>query len=95
MFGNDDPVWRFNHYAYLSLADARRKSQANKNPFIKDYDETMDEYFSRVEDTEVLRYVPALKNRMERVIGEDPPVRPDDWEPMLMNSTNGGNTTLV
>jgi hypothetical protein len=86
-------VWKFNHYAFLSLADARRKSQMNRNPFIKDFDAVMDEYFSRVEDKEVLHYVPALKERMERVIKADPPVRPDDWEPPSVNSTTGVNTT--
>jgi hypothetical protein len=86
-------VWKFNHYAYLSLADARRKSEMNRNPFIKDFDAAMDEYFSRVEDKEVLHYVPALKERMERVIRADPPVRPDDWESLSVNTTNSVNAT--
>jgi hypothetical protein len=69
-----------NHYAYQSQEDARRKSQANKNPFM-DFNEEIDSFFSREKDTEVHYLLPKLKERMLKVIQEHPPAHPDDWSP--------------
>jgi len=77
----DDEVWKFNHYAFLSLADARRKSEMNRNPFIKDFDKDMDEFFSRVRDTEIYHFLPELKERMLTSIRRHSPLHPDDWVP--------------
>lgn len=77
----DDENWKFNHYAFLSQHDAHQKSAMNKNPFLTEYDDEMDEFFSRVEDTEIQYYVPELKERMLRSIRQYPIPHPDDWEP--------------
>jgi len=84
--GVDDDMWKFNHHAFLSQADARRKADANKNPFITSYGPNFDEFFSRVRDTEIQFYLPELKERMLRVIQEHPPTRPDDWQPPVTSS---------
>jgi hypothetical protein len=42
----------------------------------------IDEFFSRERDTEVHHYLPALKNRMLNAIRENPPLHPDDWQPV-------------
>jgi hypothetical protein len=41
----------------------------------------MDEFFSRVEDKEVYHYIPALRERIQQSIRENPPAHRDDWEP--------------
>ena len=63
------------------MEDVRRKAAQNKNPFLDAYSPEMDEFFSRVRDTEILHYLPTLKERMLRVLKEHPPVHLDDWEP--------------
>jgi hypothetical protein len=75
-----DETLKMNHYAYQSQEDARRKSQANKNPFM-DFNEEIDAFFSREKDTEVHYLLPKLKERMLKVIQEHPPAHPDDWRP--------------
>jgi len=40
----------------------------------------IDEFFSRERDTEVHYLLPALKERILKVIVEDPPAHPDDYE---------------
>lgn len=77
----DSTFWKFNHYAFLSQADARRKAIDNKNPFMN-FDSEIDEFFSREIDTEVHYLVPQLKERMIKAIQEHPPAHPDDWEPL-------------
>jgi hypothetical protein len=72
---------KFNHYAYLSQNDARKKSIENKNPFMN-FDAQIDDFFSREHDIEILSFLPELKQRMLRVIEEHPPEHPDDWEPI-------------
>ena len=76
----DDERIKFNHYAFLSAADARRKSDANRNPFMN-YNEDLDEFFSRERDTEVWYLLPRLKERMLNSLRDFPPPRPDDWRP--------------
>lgn len=47
------------------------------------YTDEVDEFFSRVRDTEILYYVPELKRRMIHSINQCPSSpRPDDWEPL-------------
>jgi len=72
------PLWQFNHYAYVSQEDARKKATTNKNPFM-DFNEEIDSFFSRVKDDGVHYLLPALKDRMLRTITEHPPKKPDDW----------------
>jgi len=50
---------------------------------LTEFGEEQDEYFSRVQDTEIRFYLLQLKERMLRSIREDPPVRPDDWQPSV------------
>src|SRR5271169_224038 len=76
----NDTWIKFNHYAFLSQEDARRKSETNKNPFMG-FNEEVDEFYSRETDTEVQRFLPRLKQRMLRVLREFPPAHPDDWVP--------------
>jgi hypothetical protein len=73
-----DELWQFNHYAYLSQEDARKKSMANKNPFM-DFNQEIDSFFSREEDKGIQYLVPELKERMLQRISEHPPKKPDDW----------------
>ena len=80
MIYSNSTLWKFNHYAFLSQADVMRKARANKNPFLA-FSSEVDRFFSREKDTEVRYYVPELKRRMLRAVEENPPVRPDDWEP--------------
>jgi hypothetical protein len=40
----------------------------------------IDEFFSRERDTEIHRFLPALKERILEAIAEDPPAHPDDYE---------------
>jgi hypothetical protein len=75
-----DDVLQFNHYAFLSVADARRKAEANKNPFMN-YTKVIDEFFSQEQDLEVQYLVPRLKERMLDSLRENPPAHPDDWKP--------------
>jgi len=77
----DDPVWKYNHYPFLSTNDIRRKAETNKNPFLQIFTPEIEDFYARVRDTEVLHYVPELKERMLRVIRQHPPPHPDDWEP--------------
>ena len=64
----------------LSMADVRRKAAVNGNPLLDTFTAEMDEFFSRERDTEILYYVPELKQRMLDVIRDHPPPHPDDWE---------------
>lgn len=83
---NHKSIWvendflQFNHYAFLSVADARRKAEANQNPFMN-YTNVIDEYFSRERDLEVRYLVPRLKERMLNSLREHPPAHADDWTP--------------
>lgn len=45
------------------------------------YRPEIDEFFSRERDTEVQYLLPALKERMQRVLEEHPSLHPDDWQP--------------
>jgi hypothetical protein len=45
------------------------------------YSPKVEEFFSREEDTEILYYVPELKQRMLSAIERSPPPHPDDWMP--------------
>ena len=76
----DDERIKFNHYAFLSAGDARRKSSMNKNPYMN-YSEELDEFFSRERDTEVWYLLPRLKERMLHSLRDFPPPHPDDWRP--------------
>jgi hypothetical protein len=76
----NDEYWKFNHYPFLSLKDVKLKGDVNKNPYIHDYDNAMDEFFSRERDTEIWQFLPELKQRMAQMIKERPPRHPDDWE---------------
>lgn len=76
----DNPYIKFNHYAFLSEADARRKSETNKNPFMN-FSKQVDEFFSREKDTEVFYFLPRLKERMLESLKKHPPAHADDWTP--------------
>jgi len=80
MVYSNSTLWKFNHYAFLSQADVARKAQRNSNPFLT-FDSQVDSFFSHEKDTEIHYYVPELKRRMLRAIRDNPPPRPDDWEP--------------
>jgi hypothetical protein len=82
----DDPWIKFNHYAFMSQEDARRKSAANRNPFMN-FSEEVDEFFSREVDTEIQYYLPELKERLLNLTREFPPAHPDDWVPPAVNAT--------
>jgi hypothetical protein len=41
----------------------------------------IDEFFSRIRDTEIFHLLPALKRRMMHAIEQHPPHHLDDWEP--------------
>ena len=80
MISVHDPMIKFNHYAFLSQADARRKSEANRNPYMN-FSPEVDEFFSRERDTEIHYLLPRLKDRLLKSIQEHPPIHPDDWQP--------------
>lgn len=83
-----DQNWKFNHYAYLSQADARRKAESNRNPYMN-YSSQVDAFFSRVHDTEIHYYLPELKMRMMHGIQDCPSSpRPDDWVMPTRHDTN-------
>jgi hypothetical protein len=44
-----------------------------------DFRPDVDEFFSKERDTEIHYLLPALKDRMLKVLRDDPPVHPDDW----------------
>jgi len=46
-----------------------------------DFNDQIDEFFSRERDTEVFYLLPDLKERMIKVIEDHPPAHPDDWTP--------------
>jgi len=70
----------------LSMADVRRKAEVNGNPILDSFSSEMNEFYSRERDTDILEYVPQLKQRMLDVIRQHPPPRPDDWEATLETS---------
>jgi hypothetical protein len=76
----DNEDWKFNHYAFLSQADARRKSETNRNSFMN-FSTEVDDFFSREIDTEIQYLLPQLKERMLAAIKKNPPAHPDDWIP--------------
>jgi hypothetical protein len=90
----DDSLWKFNHYAFLSQEEARRKSEANKNPFMG-FDDEIDAFFCREKDTEIQQYLPQLKERMLRTIREHPPAHPDDWQPSLSSTSTAETSTTT
>ena len=45
------------------------------------YNEDINEFFSKERDTEVWWLLPRLKERMLNSIRDFPPPRPDDWRP--------------
>jgi hypothetical protein len=71
---------RFNHYAFLSEDEARKKSERNKNPFMN-FNPEIDQFFSKEEDTEIQYLLPALKRRLLSAIERHPPIHLDDWSP--------------
>jgi hypothetical protein len=73
-------IIRFNHYAFLSQEEARKKSENNKNPYM-DFSPEIDEFFSREKDTDIQYLLPALKTRLLSVLESHPPIHPDDWSP--------------
>lgn len=75
----DSDDFKFNHYAFLSQEESRRKAEVNRNPFMN-FSAEIDEFFSRERDTEVHYLLPALKERILNAIAEDPPAHPDDYE---------------
>ena len=89
-------ILRFNHYAFLSQEEARRKSELNKNPFMN-FNPDIDEFFSREQDTEIHHYLPELKSRLLSVIHRHPPVHLDDWSPATAKHpvANPANHTSV
>jgi hypothetical protein len=77
----EDAELRYNHYPFLSKDYVRRKSQENRNPFLASWNDETDDFFNTERDTEILAYLPELKDRMWRAIEENPPIHPDDWRP--------------
>ena len=69
----------------LSMADVRRKADVNGNPLLDTFTSEMDQFFSQERDTDILYYVPELKQRMLNVIRNHPPPRLDDWEPAFFD----------
>jgi hypothetical protein len=76
---NNDLI-RLNHYAFLSQEDARKKAEANRNPFMT-FNPQIDEFFSKERDTDIQYLLPALKQRLLSSIEHHPPAHPDDWSP--------------
>ena len=64
----------------LSMADVRQKATVNGNPLLDGFTTEMNEFYSRDRDTDILDYVPELKQRMLDIIRQYPPLHPDDWE---------------
>ena len=63
------------------MEDIRHKGEVDKSPFHAAFGSEEDEFFSRVKDTEIHYYLPELKEKMLRTIGQHPPLHPDDWQP--------------
>ena len=79
--GVNDGNWKYNHYPLLSYADIRRKATEERDPFLARYTPQVDEYFSKVTDTDINRFVADVKRNMLARIREAQPLHPDDWEP--------------
>jgi len=75
-----DENWKYNYYPLLSYADIRRKAMEERDPFLAGFTPHVDEYFSKVTDTEINRFVADVKANMLDRIREAEPLHPDDWE---------------
>jgi hypothetical protein len=52
------------------------------------YNEDINEFFSKERDTEVWWLLPRLKERMLNSLRDFPPPHPDDWRPKILDGLN-------